>query len=312
MSLRSTASAVARELSLPRESVAAALALFDEGNTLPFVARYRKERTGGLDEVQLRGIRERAGYLAELDDRRSTILASIEEQGELTPELRRKIEGADTKQELDDLYLPFRPQRRTRATMARERGLEPLADRIWDGEVDDRGAAKAAAEWVASRGADSEVPDVEVPDADAALEGARDILAERVARDVELRSWARRLMREKGTVTSRIKRGRKDDPAAPQFRDYFGFSEPVRKIAHHRILALRRGESEGILAWGWRPRRKSPPASRPTWRGGARPGPSSGGWPRTPGAASSIPPWSRASRASSSRGPTRRRSGSSG
>ncbi|MDX1567597.1 MAG: Tex family protein [Longimicrobiales bacterium] len=252
MSLKSTATAVARELSLPRESVTAALALFDEGNTLPFVARYRKERTGGLDEVQLREIRERAGYLAELDERRSTILASIEEQGELTPELRKKIEAADTKQELEDLYEPFRPRRRTRATMAQERGLEPLADRIWDGQVDDRGARKAAAEWIAARDADSEVPDAasEVPDADAALQGARDILAERVARDVELRSWARGLMREKGTVTSRVKRGKKDDPAAPQFRDYFGFSEPVRKVAHHRILAMRRGESEGILAWG--------------------------------------------------------------
>jgi len=242
MNLTPTASAVARELSLPGEHVAAALALFDDGNTLPFIARYRKERTGGLDEVQLREIRDRASYLDELEERRTTILASIEEQGALTADLRRRLEAAGTKQELEDLYLPFRPRRRTRATMARERGLEPLAELLWDGEVDDRGARRAARRFVD--------PESEVPDVSAALQGARDILAEEVAQEASLRSWARGVMWKEGTVTARAKRGKKDLPEAQRFRDYFGHAEPVRRVAHHRILALRRGEAEGVLAWG--------------------------------------------------------------
>ncbi len=240
--LRPHAPAVARDLDLPRDDVQSALALFDEGNTLPFIARYRKERTGGLDEVQLRDVLERAGYLAELEDRRATVLASIEEQGALTPELRRAIEAADTKQALEDLYLPFRPKRRTRATMARERGLEPLADRIWNGEVDDAGALREARAFVD--------PERDVPDAEAALQGARDILAERVADDAGLRGPLRDMMRTRGTLTSRAVRGKKDLPEAQRFRDWFEHAEPVRRAASHRVLALRRGEAEGMLAWG--------------------------------------------------------------
>lgn len=242
MPLAPQASAVARELSLSPRDVAAALALFDEGNTLPFIARYRKERTGGLDETQLRQVQERAKARAELEDRREFVLGSTREQGALDPALERRIRGADTRQELEDLYLPHRPRRRTRATAARERGLEPLADLLWAGEIDDAGARMAAARFV-----DAEA---EVPDAEAALAGARDILAERIAEDPALRRWVRDEARRRGQVTSHVRRGKKDLPAAQSFRDYFEHSEPVRRIAPHRVLALRRGEAEGVISWG--------------------------------------------------------------
>ncbi len=233
---------VARELGLPRKHVEAALGLFGQGATLPFIARYRKERTGGLDEVQLRELRDRAEYLEKLEDRRATILESIREQGELTDELARRIRGAETQQELEDLYLPYRPKRRTRATMARERGLEPLADALWEGTLDDREAADATRDLVA--------PEHDLPDEDAVLQGARDILAERVSEDAGLRGHIRDVMRKEGLLTSRALRGKKDLPEAQRFRDYLDHQEPVRKIQSHRILAIRRGESEGILIWG--------------------------------------------------------------
>jgi len=233
---------VARELGLPRKHVEAALALFGQGATLPFIARYRKERTGGLDEVQLRELRDRAEYLEKLEDRRATILESIREQGELTDELARRIRGAETQQELEDLYLPYRPRRRTRATMARERGLEPLADALWEGTLDDREAPDAARDLVD--------PEHDLPDEDAVLQGARDILAERVSEDAGLRGHIRDVMRKEGLLTSRALRGKKDLPEAQRFRDYLDHQEPVRKVQSHRILAIRRGESEGILIWG--------------------------------------------------------------
>ena len=232
---------VATELSLPVKAVEGALALFAEGATLPFIARYRKEATGGLDEVQLRDLRDRARYLEEMEERRVTVLASIEEQGKLTPELRARIEGAETKQALEDLYLPYRPKRRTRATMAMERGLLPLADLLWEGQVDDAGARSRALEYV---DAEREVPDVE-----AALQGARDILAERVAEDADLRGAIRDLTRKMGTVSSHILKGKENDPAAARFRDYFHHSETLSSIPSHRMLAIRRGEAEDMLKW---------------------------------------------------------------
>lgn len=234
------AARVARELSLSADRVAAALSLFEGGATLPFIARYRKERTGGLDEKQLRDVRDRARYVAELEARRETIRTSIEEGGSLTPELAARIAAAETKRELEDLYLPYRPKRRTRATIARERGLEPLADRIWRGELNDAGARQEAGRHTGP----------EVEDADAALQGARDILAERTAEDADLRGRARRAMRERGTLAARAARGKKDLPEAQRFRDYFDHREPVRKLASHRVLAIRRGEAEGVLKWG--------------------------------------------------------------
>jgi protein Tex len=231
----------ARELGLGPAQVESALALFEDGATLPFIARYRKEATGGLDEVQLRDVRDRAAYLAELEDRRATILESIEAQGKLDAGLRSRIEKAATKQELEDLYLPYRPKRRTRGTIARERGLEPLADAIWSGDADDAGAESLAASFVdGEKGVDS------VADA---LQGARDILAERVAEDAGLRGWIRDRTRADGEVASRVLRGKEETPEAARFRDYFQFRQKATAIPSHRVLAIRRGEAEGVLGW---------------------------------------------------------------
>jgi protein Tex len=229
---------IAGELGLTAAQVAGALALFDEGNTLPFIARYRKEATGGLDEVQLRDVRDRAGYLRELEDRRATILRSIEEQGKLDDALRARLEAAATKQALEDLYLPYKPKRRTRATIARERGLEPLAERIWAGDGDAAVVAAAAGFVNPERGVDS---------AEDALQGARDILAERVAEDAEIRGWVRDLTRREGWVRSTVLSGRRDEVS--KFQDYYDFSQKLTEIPSHRVLAIRRGEAEGYLLW---------------------------------------------------------------
>ncbi len=233
-------STIARELSLAPQQVAGALALFDEGNTLPFIARYRKEATGGLDEVALREVRDRAQYLRELAERRATILASIEEQGKLTPELRAQIEAAPTKQALEDLYLPYKPKRRTRATIARERGLEPLAELLWAGQHD-----VPALEREAAAAMD---PERGVTDVAQALAGARDILAERVAEDAGIRGRIRDLTRREGVVRSRAITGKADEVS--KFQDYYDFAQPFTEIPSHRVLAIRRGEAEGFLIWG--------------------------------------------------------------
>jgi protein Tex len=231
---------IATEFGLPPGGVEGALALFAEGNTLPFIARYRKEATGGLDEVQLRDVRDRAAYLEELEERRGAILLSIDAQGKLDDVLRARIAAADTKQALEDLYLPYRPRRRTRATSARERGLEPLADRIWSGELDDGGALRAAAAFADPGG--------EVPTAEDALQGARDILAERVAEDAELRGWVRNVTRQRGSVRSTAAPGKEAEVS--KFQDYYAFSERLATIPSHRVLAIRRGEEEGVLHAG--------------------------------------------------------------
>jgi uncharacterized protein len=232
-------SRVARELTLPIPSVQQTLALFGEGNTLPFIARYRKEATGGLDEVQLRDVRDRSQYLMEMEERRAAILASISEQGKLDDALAAAIRAADTKQALEDLYLPFKPKKRTRATIARERGLGPLAESIWTGTVDDAGLAALAAAFVAADG--------EVPTADAALAGASDIIAEQIADDANVRGWIREVTRTRGQVTSSAMRGKATDDS--KFRDYFEYSEPIAAIPSHRMLAIRRGEAEEVLLW---------------------------------------------------------------
>lgn len=230
---------IAAELKLASRQVASTLALFEEGATLPFIARYRKEATGGLDEVQLREVRDRAAYLTELENRRAAVLKSIEEQGKLDAELRARIDSVQTKQGLEDLYLPYRPKRRTRAVIARERGLEPLADLIWGGDVDDAGAQRTAASFV----------DIgrSVPDADAALQGARDILAERVAEDASIRGWVRELTYGRGVVRSKVRPGKAQQ--VTKFSDYYDFAQPVREIPPHRVLAIRRGEAEEVLEW---------------------------------------------------------------
>ena len=230
---------IARELTLAPRQVLSTLALFGEGNTLPFIARYRKEATGGLDEVQLRDVRDRADYLRELEERRGAILKSIEEQGKLEPELRARIESADTKQALEDLYLPYKPKRRTRAMIARERGLEPLAELLWAGATGDAEVERAAAGYVDAA--------KEVTTAADALQGARDILAERVAEDAELRGWVRERTRAKGAVKSAAIFGKEKEVS--KFQDYYDYSEKLSDIPSHRILAIRRGEAEEFLIW---------------------------------------------------------------
>jgi len=228
---------IASELKLAPRQVEGALALFDEGNTLPFIARYRKEVTGGLDEVQLRDVRDRAQYLRELADRRAAILKSIDEQGKLAPDLAARIDAATTKQALEDLYLPYKPKRRTRAMSARERGLEPLADLLWSGARTDADLAADAAAYV---DAAKDVPDVE-----HALAGARDILAERIADDADVRGEVRTLTRAEGVMKSRVTTAKKDETS--KFQDYYDFSQPLRELPSHRVLAMRRGEDEGYL-----------------------------------------------------------------
>jgi protein Tex len=230
---------VARELALPIASVERTLELFGEGNTLPFIARYRKEITGGLDEVQLRDVRDRAQYLTELEERRAAILKSVDEQGKLDDALKSAILRAVTKQALEDLYLPFKPKRRTRAIIARERGLAPLAEQVWNGLLNDATARDAASAFVDLA--------KEVADVDAALQGARDILAEQLAEDAGVRGWIRDVTRTKGAVKSARCHGRTEEVS--KFSDYFDFRESLGTIPSHRVLAIRRGETEGELVW---------------------------------------------------------------
>jgi uncharacterized protein len=229
-------SLIAKELGVGPPQVAAVVALLDEGATVPFIARYRKEATGNLDDTQLRSLEERLLYLRELEERRAVILASIAEQGKLTDELRAAVEAAATKQALEDLYLPYKPKRRTRAQIAREAGLEPLADRLFaDPTLDPE---REAAKYV---NVDKGVPDVK-----AALEGARDILAERFAETAELLAKLRTRMWEQGIVNSKVMKG-KEAAEEEKFRDYYDYAETIRTIPSHRALALFRGHSLGVL-----------------------------------------------------------------
>jgi uncharacterized protein len=228
---------IAAELGLRAAQVRAAIDLLDEGNTIPFIARYRKEATGELDEVQLRDVRDRHEYLAELDERRAAILKSIDEQGKLTPELKAAIERAETKQALEDLYLPYKPKRRTRATIAAEKGLLPLAELLREGRTSDDELRAAAAAYV-----DAER---DVADADEALAGARDIVAERVADDAATRAYVREQVWAKGVLESRAARGKEKEVS--KFQDYYDFSGPVKSLPGHRVLAIRRGEAEEFL-----------------------------------------------------------------
>lgn len=227
---------IASELGLAVAGVTAVVELLAEGNTVPFIARYRKEATGGLDEVQIRTIEERRLYLIELEQRRESILASIEEQGKLTQALRTKIASAKTKAELEDLYLPYKKKRRTRAMIAKERGLEPLAQSILSQPPTGSPMQAAAAFIDAAK---------EVPDADSALAGARDIVAEVIAEDSRIRSLVRREFSENGMLVSSRARGVGDAPT--KFEQYYEFREKAKTIPSHRFLAIRRGEAEKVL-----------------------------------------------------------------
>jgi uncharacterized protein len=227
---------IAGELGVRDVQVHAAVKLLDEGATVPFIARYRKEVTGGLDDAQLRTLEERVVYLRELEDRRASVLASIEEQGKLTPELRRAILAADTKTRLEDLYLPYKKKRRTKAQIARERGLEPLARSILADPS--RDPSEVAAGFVD--------PAKEVPDAAEALEGARQILMEDFAEDAELIGGLRALVWDEAEVHTVLASADKEQEGA-KFSDYFDYAEPLSRLPSHRILAILRARKEGVI-----------------------------------------------------------------
>lgn len=228
--------ALASELNLPARGVAAVAALLAEGSTVPFIARYRKEATGGLDEVQIRNIEERRAYLMELQDRRQAVLTSVQEQGKLTDALKAKLLGCATKAELEDLYLPYKPKRRTRATMAKEKGLEPLALRILEQLT--AGTPETDAQTYISE-------ELKVEDGAAALSGARDIIAEMAAEDADIRAAGREAFAQKGHLISEPVAEKTQQPT--KFEQYYNFDEDVANIPSHRFLALRRGEREGVL-----------------------------------------------------------------
>ncbi len=232
---------IAEELSVNSKQVSAAVALLDEGATVPFISRYRKEVTGGLDDTQLRELEARLGYLRELNERRKTILDSIRSQDKLSPELERAINGADTKTLLEDLYLPYKPKRRTKAQIAREAGLEPLADTI----LNDRNIIP---ESIAANFIDA---DKGVHDTAAALDGARQIIMERISEDAELLAGLRERIWQKGFIHATVVTGK--EQAAEKFKDYFDYQEAINKIPSHRALALFRGRNEDFLSLTLKP-----------------------------------------------------------
>lgn len=240
------AAVLTAEFQLPPQHVANVLKLLAEDNTIPFIARYRKEQTGSLDEVVLRDLRDRALYLTELEERRAAVLASIEEQGKLTDELKARILAADTKQTLEDLYLPYRPKRRTRAQIAREKGLEPLAHALFIDKVPDAEADALVTAFIADyepKVEEGKPPEVMTPE--LAWAGCRDIVAEMAADDADSRAWIRDTTRDAGLISSTVNSEFAEKQT--RFNDYYEFSEPIKRIPAHRYLALRRGETEKVL-----------------------------------------------------------------
>ena len=224
---------IAEKLQIAEKQVLNTLQLFDDGATIPFISRYRKERTGGLDEVKISDISDEYKRLLEIEKRKDTILSTIEEQGKMTDELRRKIDDTWSSTELEDIYLPYKPKRRTRAQIAREKGLEPLAKIIMS-------QRQADPENLAERYLSDEVPA-----ADDALAGARDIIAEWVNENTTARNMVRSVFEREAVISSRVIKGKEEE--GDKYRDYFDVSEPLRRISSHRLLAMRRGETEGFL-----------------------------------------------------------------
>jgi len=260
--LPSIAHRIAEELGVRPAQVIAAIQLLDEGATVPFIARYRKEVTDNLDDTHLRNLEERLGYLRELEERRAAILASIEEQGKLTPELRSEVENAETKQRLEDLYLPYKQKRRTKAQIAREAGLEPLADALYDDPT--LTPETEAAKYV---NPEKEPPEKHVPDVKAALDGARQILMERFAEDAALLEKLRNLLNEHALLVSAVVDGKEasNDPDVSKFRDWFDFREPLKTVPSHRALAMFRGRNEDVLRIALKTEQelRDPPESSP-------------------------------------------------
>ena len=231
---------LAQELDISLSQVHNALTLLHEGATIPFIARYRKERTGSLDEIQLRNLADRFTYLQELEERKATILEAIASQGKLTETLKVKIESCLQKTELEDLYLPYKPKRRTRATIAREKGLQPLAEFIKS--LNNLRAKPLSLESEAAKYVSAEK---EIKSVEDALAGAADILAEEVSEKAELRAYLREYLLEKGVFSSRIKEDY--PPGSTKFEMYRNFQINVKDIAPHNMLALLRGEAEKVL-----------------------------------------------------------------
>jgi protein Tex len=228
---------IAKTLQLPLKGLVATIELLDEGGTVPFIARYRKEVTGNLDEVQIRNIEEKLAYFRELVSRKETILASIAEQGKLTDDLKARIEKTLEKSELEDLYLPYKPKRRTKAMIAREKGLEPLATHLWTQEPNTTPLNIFAATFVD--------PEKGVATIEEALEGARHIVAETISESADIRQLLRRTMFDEGVIVSKKITDAPDDEQ--KFTMYYDYREPVKQIPSHRMLAIRRGETSGIL-----------------------------------------------------------------
>jgi uncharacterized protein len=234
---------ISAELNLPATRVAATARLLAEGATVPFIARYRKEVTGSMDEVAITAIRDRMGQLAELENRRAAILKSLEERNLLSPSLRKDVEAAQAMTVLEDVFAPYRPKRRTRATIAKEKGLEPLANWL---EANQSAALDPLAE-AAKFLVQNDDKDKAVPTADEALAGARDIVAERISDDAVTRQELRGLFGKEAMISTKVLSTKEKEPDAAKFRDYFQWSEPLGKVPSHRLLAMRRGESEGFL-----------------------------------------------------------------
>ena len=226
---------IARRLNLREKQVEQTIALLDEGATIPFISRYRKEATGGLDEVAVAAVAEQHRQLDELEHRKAFVLETIEAQGALTDELRARITACWDATEIEDIYLPFKPKRRTRAQMAREKGLEPLAQRLLLRPNSD--PVQEAEGFLTD----------EVGTVDEALQGARDIIAEQISEDEHSRQTLRRIYSREAVITSKAVKGKSETPEAAKYRDYFEWSEPLKRCTSHRLLAMRRGESEGVL-----------------------------------------------------------------
>ncbi len=228
-------SKIASELGVRPQQVSATVALLEEGATVPFISRYRKEATGTLDEVQVAAIRDRLEQLKELDKRREAILKSIEEQGKLTPELKKSIDQAETMTRLEDIYLPYKPKRKTKASVAKEKGLEPLAVLVFEQQL-------AQVQQEAANYLD---PKKEVNSIEEALQGARDIIAEWISENANVRGKMRTLFLQEGVFASKVITGKENEAA--KYKDYFDWSEPIKNAPSHRVLAMRRGEKEGFL-----------------------------------------------------------------
>ncbi len=227
---------LAKELNVRLEQVTAAVQLIDDGNTVPFIARYRKEATGGLDDTQLRNLDSRLSYLRELEERRQSIIKSIDEQGKLTPELNAAIQGADSKTRLEDLYLPYKPKRRTKGQIAIEAGLEPLADLLWQDPSQDPN----------TRAQDFLNPEHKINESKDALDGARAIVMERIAEEADLLAQLRQYLTRHAQLESKVIAGQ--EHTGEKFKDYFDHQEPIGKVPSHRALAMLRGRNEGVLS----------------------------------------------------------------